>query len=170
MIHPTATVEEGAVIGEGTNVWHYAHIRSSAVIGKNCVIGKDVYVDAGVKIGDRCKIENGVSVFKGVLLEDDIIVGPNVSFTNDLTPRAFKKDWEPITTLIRTGVGIGAGSVIICGVELGGYSMVGAGSIVTKDVVPYSLVFGQPARFMGWVCKCGRAQIQQGLLCPECRT
>ncbi len=169
MIHPTATVEAGAIIGEGTNIWHYAHVRSSAIIGRNCVIGKDVYIDVDVTIGDRCKIENGVSVFKGVLLEDDILVGPNVSFTNDLTPRAFKKDWEPDTTLIRTGVGIGAGSVVICGIELGAYSMVGAGSIVTKDVPPYALVFGQPAKFVGWICKCGRAQIQQGLLCPECR-
>jgi acetyltransferase-like isoleucine patch superfamily enzyme len=156
MIHPTAVVEAGAVIGEWTKVWHFAHVRAGARVGGDCVIGKDVYIDEGVTIGDRCKIENGVSVYRGVTVEDDVIVGPNVTFTNDKYPRAFSKEWTVTPTVIRRGVGIGAGAVIVCGVEIGEYALIGAGAIVSEDVLPYSMVHGENALFVSWVCKCGR--------------
>ncbi len=154
--HPTAVVEEGAVVGEGTRIWHFAHIRSGARIGKGCNIGKDVYVDVGVEIGDGVKIQNGVSVYRGVKLEDRVFVGPHAVFTNDKYPRAFSKDWEVVPTLVKEGASIGANATIVCGVTLGRYSMVAAGSVVTKDVPDYGLVVGVPARLVGFVCVCGR--------------
>lgn len=168
-IHHTTVVEEGAKIGEGTKIWHYAHIREYAEIGKDCVIGKDVYIDHHVKIGNGCKIENGVSVYTGVTLEEDILVGPNVTFTNDKYPRAFPHTWKVVPTFIRKGVGIGAGSMIVCGVEIGMYALIGAGSVVTMDIPAYALVYGNPAKFISWICKCGQVRMDtQGKLCPDC--
>ncbi|RLE66044.1 MAG: N-acetyltransferase [Thermoprotei archaeon] len=155
-VHPTAVVEEGVQIGEGTRIWHFAHVRKGAVIGKNCNIGKDVYIDADVKIGDGVKIQNGVSVYRGVTLEDKVFVGPYAVFTNDLYPRAFSKDWELVPTLVKEGASIGANATIVCGVTIGRYSMVAAGAVVTKDVPDYGLVLGNPARLVGFVCYCGR--------------
>ena len=155
-VHETAIVEEGAKIGEGTRIWHHAHVRKGAKIGKNCTLGKDVYVDTNVTIGNNVKLENRVSVFHGVTIEDDVFVGPHATFTNDLYPRAFNTDWEVTPTLVKKGASIGAGAVVVCGVTLGEYSMVAAGAVVTKDVPPFGLVMGVPARLKGFVCYCGR--------------
>ncbi|MDN5319806.1 MAG: UDP-2-acetamido-3-amino-2,3-dideoxy-glucuronate N-acetyltransferase [Thermococcaceae archaeon] len=155
-VHPTAVVEEGAEIGEGTRIWHFAHIRKGAKIGKNCNIGKDVYIDVGVEIGNNVKIQNGVSVYRGVKVEDDVFLGPHMTFTNDLYPRAFNENWELVSTLVKKGASIGAHATIVCGVTIGEYAMIGAGAVVTKDVPPFGLVFGNPARLRGFVCYCGR--------------
>lgn len=150
-VHPTAEVDEGAQIGAGTKVWHLAHVRSSATIGANCVIGRNVYVDAGAVVGDLVKIQNNVSVYQGVTIEDEVFVGPCAVFTNDLRPRAQNADWEITPTLVRRGASIGANATLVCGVEIGEYAMVAAGSVVTKSVAPYQLVAGNPARPLGWV-------------------
>lgn len=155
-VHSTAIVEDGAIIGEGTKIWHFAHIRSGAKIGKYCNIGKDVYVDVDVQIGDRVKIQNGVSIYRGVKIEDDVFVGPHVTFTNDLYPRSFNREWQIVPTLVKHGASIGANATIVCGITIGEYAMVGAGAVVTKDVPPHGLVLGNPARLKGFVCFCGR--------------
>lgn len=155
-VHPLAVVEEGAEIGEGTRIWHFAHIRKGARIGKNCNIGKDVYIDVDVEIGNNVKIQNGVSVYHGVKVEDDVFLGPHMTFTNDLYPRAFNEEWEVVPTLVKKGASIGAHATVVCGVTIGEYAMVGAGAVVTRDVPPFGLVFGNPARLKGFVCYCGR--------------
>lgn len=154
-IHPTATVSEQAKIGSGTKIWHYVHIREGAAIGANCVLGKDVYIDHYVSIGNGVKIQNGVSVYHGVTLEDDVFVGPNAAFTNDLLPRAQHTDWRVVETVVERGASIGANATIVCGVRLGAHCMVGAGSVVVKNVPPHALVVGNPARVLGYVCSCG---------------
>jgi UDP-2-acetamido-3-amino-2,3-dideoxy-glucuronate N-acetyltransferase len=154
-VHPTAIVEDGAAVGPGTRIWHRAHVRSGSVIGNDCSLGFSVYVDEGAKIGDRCKIQNHVSVFNGVNLESDILVGPSVTFTNDLFPRAQNEGWEITDTLVRRGASLGANSTIVCGVTIGEWAMVGAGAVVTTDVPSNALVVGNPARQIGWVCSCG---------------
>jgi len=155
-IHPLAVVDEGARIGRGTKVWHFAHVRGSAKVGSGCIIGKDVYVDANVTIGNNVKIQNGVSVYQGVKIEDDVFCGPHMTFTNDLYPRAFGDSWEITDTFVKRGASIGANATIICGITLGTYSMVGSGAVVTKDVPAHALVVGNPARIAGFVCKCGQ--------------
>ena len=155
-IHPLAVVDEGAKIGEGTRIWHFAHVRGTASIGKNCNIGKDVYIDADVVIGSNVKIQNGVSVYKGVTIEDDVFCGPHMTFTNDLYPRAFGNSWAVIETLVKKGATIGAHATIICNTTLGQYCMVGSGAVVTRDVPAHGLVVGNPARLVGYVCKCGQ--------------
>jgi UDP-2-acetamido-3-amino-2,3-dideoxy-glucuronate N-acetyltransferase len=150
-VHPTAEVEEGARVGAGTRIWHLAHIRSTARVGTNCVIGRNVYVDADVVVGDLVKIQNNVSVYQGVTLEDEVFVGPSAVFTNDLRPRAQNLDWQIVPTMIRRGASIGANATIVCGIEVGSYAMIAAGSVVTKDVAPHRLVAGNPARPLGWV-------------------
>ncbi|KPK28001.1 MAG: acetyltransferase [Desulfobacterales bacterium SG8_35_2] len=154
-IHETAIVSPKAEIGINSKIWVNVQIRENATIGSNCIIGKDVYIDHGVTIGDNCKIQNHVSIYHGVHIEDDVFVGPNVSFTNDKYPRAFNNDWEIVPIYVRKGASIGANSTIVCGVEIGEYAMVAAGSIVTKDVAPYSLVMGTPAKHEGYVNKMG---------------
>ena len=154
--HPTAIVESHD-IGEGSKIWHFVHIREKAKIGKNCNIGKGVYIDTEVEIGDNVKIQNFVNVYRGVKIEEDVFIGPSVTFTNDLLPRAFR--WEDeliVETLVRKGASIGANSTIICGIEIGEYAMIGAGSVVTKSVPGFGLVYGNPARLRGYVCYCGR--------------
>ena len=145
-VHPTADVEDGAQVGSGTKVWHLAHIRSSATVGSDCVIGRNVYLDAHAVVGSRVKIQNNVSVYQGVTIEDEVFVGPCAVFTNDMRPRATNSDWKITPTLVRRGASIGANATLICGIEVGEFAMIAAGSVVTKDVPPYTLVAGNPAR------------------------
>lgn len=153
--HPTAIVESLA-IGEGTKIWHFAHVRHGSRIGKNCNIGKSVYIDIDAEIGSNVKIQNFVSVYKGVIIEDDVFVGPCATFTNDLYPRAFIWDDEHVSaTRICRGASIGANATLVCGITVGQYAMIGAGSVVAKDVPPFALVLGNPARQKGYVCYCG---------------
>ena len=154
-IDATANVSSDAKIGAGTKVWINTQIRENTSIGANCIISKDVYIDAGVSIGNGCKIQNSVSVYQGVAIEDDVFVGPNVSFTNDKVPRAFNSDWKITNTLVKKGASLGANATIVCGINLGEYSMVAAGSVVTKDVPPFTLVVGNPARVVAKIDKAG---------------
>lgn len=154
-IHESAVVEEGAVVGTGTSIWHFAHIRSGAKIGAECILGHASYVDEGVVVGARVKIQNKVSIYNGVTIEDDVFIGPHVCFTNDLYPRAYNNEWSVSPTLVKRGASIGANSTIRCGVTIGEFSMVGAGSVVTKDIEPFTLVLGVPARVIGHLCYCG---------------
>lgn len=154
-IHPSANVSDKAHIGEGTKVWINVQIRENARIGEGCILSKDVYVDQAVRIGDRCKIQNGVSVYHGVTIGDDVFVGPYVAFTNDRVPRAFNTDWHVTETKVETGASLGANSTIVCGITIGEYAMVAAGSVVTKDVPPYTLVMGNPAKPVGKIDKMG---------------
>lgn len=153
--HDSAIIEQGAKIGNDTKVWMNSQIRKNSIIGSDCIISKDTFIDENVKIGDRCKIQNSVSVYHGVTIEDDVFVGPNACFTNDKIPRAFNQDWKISKTLVKKGVSIGANATIVCGITLGEYSMVAAGSVVTKDVRPYSLVMGNPAKHYSYVDKLG---------------
>jgi acetyltransferase-like isoleucine patch superfamily enzyme len=154
-IHPSAHVSPQAQLGDGTKVWINSQIREGAVIGAGCIISKDTYIDAGVTIGARCKIQNSVSVYHGVTIGDEVFVGPNACFTNDRVPRAFDPDWKITETRVCSGVSIGANATIVCGVTVGEYAMVAAGSVVTKDVAPYSLVMGNPARHYSFVDRLG---------------
>jgi UDP-2-acetamido-3-amino-2,3-dideoxy-glucuronate N-acetyltransferase len=171
-IDPTALVEDGAIVGRGTRIWHRSHVRTGSRIGAGCTIGFAVYVDTGVVIGDRCKIQNQVSLYRGVVLEDEVFVGPSVTFTNDRYPRADASAWEVVPTHVRRGASLGANATIVCGVEIGARSMVGAGAVVTDDVPPHGLVAGSPARLHGWVCTCGRPLARVGQTppqrCPAC--
>jgi len=154
--HPTAVVES-ETIGEGTRIWHFAHVRAGSKIGKNCNIGKSVYIDIGAQIGNNVKIQNFVSIYKGVAIEDDVFIGPSATFTNDLYPRAFSWDEEHVVlTRISRGASIGANATLVCGITVGEYAMVGAGSVVAENVLPFSLVLGNPGKQKGWVCYCGR--------------
>jgi UDP-2-acetamido-3-amino-2,3-dideoxy-glucuronate N-acetyltransferase len=154
-IHPTANVSDKAVIGDGTKIWINSQIRENCTIGQNCIISKDTYIDTKVTIGNNCKIQNSVSVYHGVTIEDDVFVGPNVCFTNDKVPRAFNSDWKITNTFVKKGASIGANSTIVCGITIGEYAMVAAGSVVTKDVAPYSLVMGNPAKHYSFIDKMG---------------
>lgn len=166
-IHPTADVSKEAVVGEGTKIWNNAQIREGSVLGEDCIIGKNVYIDTQAHIGDRVKIQNNVNVYKGVILDDDTFVGPSATFTNDMFPRAFSKDWKVYPTLVKKGASIGANATIRCGVVIGEYAMIGCGSVVTKDVPDHAMVVGNPARQIGWVCKCGEKVMENGV-CPNC--
>lgn len=184
MIHPTAEVSVQAVIGEGTSVWNHAQVREGVVIGCECIIGKGVYVGFGVRIGNRCKLQNGVSVYRGTSLADGVFLGPGAVVLNDKYPRAINPDgslksgddWIVSPALIEKGASIGASAVILPGVSVGRWAMVGAGSVVTQDVPHYGLVWGNPAHLRGFVCPCGlrlRAASQTGgrtteLRCPKC--
>ncbi len=155
-IHETAEVDHSAIIGEGTYVWNNCQVRRDAKIGKGCNLGKDVFIDFEVEIGNGVKIQNGVSVYHGVTIEDDAFLGPHMTFTNDLFPRSFIGDWKVSKTKVKKGASIGANATIVCGTTLGKYSMVGAGSVVTKDIPDYGLVVGVPARLIGFVGKMGQ--------------
>jgi UDP-2-acetamido-3-amino-2,3-dideoxy-glucuronate N-acetyltransferase len=169
-IHPTATLEDGAAVAPGTRIWHRSHIRAGSCIGADCTIGFAVYVDTGVVIGDRCKIQNHVSLYRGVVLEDDVFVGPAATFTNDLYPRSGASEWEVVPTAVRRGASLGANATVVCGVEVGAWSMIGAGAVITADVPPYGLMLGTPASLRGWVCICGRVVARHGEILPRaCR-
>lgn len=178
MIHPSADVYPNAHIGGGTRIWNEAQVREGARLGIDCNIGKGVYIDRDVVIGDRVKIQNRASIYRGVTIEDGVFIGPHVAFTNDLYPRAVHPDgtvrgdddWQPVPTLVREGASIGASAVIIAGVNIGRWAMVGAGAVVTRDVPGQGLVFGNPASLMGWVCLCGRRLAREGGMwrCAEC--
>ena len=155
-IHPTAVIDEGVVVGRGTKIWHFTHLCKGCTVGENCTIGQNVYIDAGVTIGNGVKIQNNVSVYKGVMIEDDVFLGPSAVFTNVINPRAFiDRKQEFKDTKVKRGATIGANATIICGVEIGTYAMVGAGTIITKNIKNFELVYGHPARQQGWVSRLG---------------
>jgi len=162
-IHPTADVSPKAVIGPGSKIWHQAQVREGAVLGRNCILGKGAYVDFGVQIGDNVKIQNRASVYHGVTLENGVFVGPHVIFTNDKLPRAINPDgslksdddWDLGRILVKEGASLGAGVIVVAGVTIGRFAMVGSGAVVTKDIPDYGLVYGNPARLNGYVCPCG---------------
>ncbi len=166
-IHPTAEVSDKANIGDGTKIWNQVQVREDCEIGRDCILSKNVYIDAEVKIGDRVKIQNNVNVYHGVEVEDDVFLGPSMTFTNDFYPRAFNADWKITKTLVKKGASIGANCTIVCGNTIGEYAMIGSGSVVTKDVKDYALVAGNPAKQIGWVCKCGH-KLDENMKCPEC--
>jgi acetyltransferase-like isoleucine patch superfamily enzyme len=167
-IHSTADVSNEANIGENTKVWHLAQIREGATIGKNCIISKNVYVDTGVCVGNNVKIQNNVNIYNGVTIEDDVFLGPSMTFTNDLFPRATNADWIITKTIVKKGASIGANVTIVCGVTIGKYAIVGAGAVVTKDVPDYALVVGNPAKAIGRVCKCGIKLTDTSNVCHIC--
>jgi UDP-2-acetamido-3-amino-2,3-dideoxy-glucuronate N-acetyltransferase len=155
-VHESSYIDENCTIGKGTKIWHFSHIMSGCVIGENCNIGQNVVISPDVVLGSNCKIQNNVSVYTGVRCEDDVFLGPSMVFTNVINPRAAvsrKDEYRP--TIIRKGASVGANATIVCGHELGEYCLIGAGSVVTKDVPPYALMVGNPARQIGWVNKHG---------------
>jgi UDP-2-acetamido-3-amino-2,3-dideoxy-glucuronate N-acetyltransferase len=156
IIPNTSVVDKSVLIGEGTRVWNFVHIRENAEIGKECVIADYVYVGRGVKVGKGVKLENRATVYEGVTIEDRVFVGPHVSFTNDFLPRSFNTEWKILQTHVKEGASIGAGTAIICGTTIGEYALIGAGSVVTGNIPPHALAYGNPARIRGFVCKCNR--------------
>lgn len=155
--HSSAFVDEGAIVGQGCKIWHFCHVMSGAKMGVKCILGQNVFVADGVEIGSNVKIQNNVSLYKGVIVEDDVFLGPSCVLTNVINPRAAieRKD-EFRQTIIRKGVTIGANATIVCGVEIGAYAFIGAGSVVTKDVPAYALMKGNPARQDGWMDASGK--------------
>jgi acetyltransferase-like isoleucine patch superfamily enzyme len=172
-IHMTAEVHPSATINEGTKIWNWVQVREHASIGRNCVISKGAYIDFEVTIGDNVKIQNNASIYHGVNIEDGVFVGPHVCFTNDKMPRAINpdgslkssNDWIVSKTSVRYGASIGANSTIISGINIGKFSLIAAGSVVTKDVPDYGLVMGNPARLVGYVCKCGKKLTDRCNIC-----
>jgi len=171
-IHESAYVDDGALIGAETKVWHFCHVLAGAVIGERCSLGQNVVVMNGVKIGNNVKIQNNVSVYEGVELEDDVFCGPSMVFTNVVNPRGHvPRKSEYKRTLVRRGATIGANATIICGVTLDEYAFIGAASVVTKDVPAYALMVGAPARRVGWMCQCGeRLPDKDPAACKVCGT
>jgi len=171
-LHPSSFVDEGAVIGKGTKIWHFSHVMSGARIGEYCVLGQNVFVGRNVVIGNRVKIQNNVSVYEGVILEDEVFCGPSMVFTNVINPRSeIERKTEFKTTLVKRGATLGANCTIVCGVTIGRYAFVGAGAVVTKDVPDYALVVGVPARQVGWMSRHGHRLVEKDAegnwVCPE---
>lgn len=155
-VHPSAIIDEGAHIGEGTKIWHFCHVMPGAVIGQNCSLGQNVFVANGVRLGNNVKVQNNVSIYEGVSCEDDVFLGPSMVFTNVINPRsAVNRKTEYLPTLVKKGATIGANATIVCGITIGQYAFIGAGAVVTKDVPPHALVVGNPARLLGWMSRHG---------------
>ena len=155
--HPTAIIDEGSRIGDGTHIWHFCHIMPGSVIGNNCIIGQNAFIAANVKLGNNVKVQNNVSIYEGVICEDEVFLGPGVVLTNVINPRsAISRKHEFKKTLIKKGASIGANATIVCGNTIGEYAFVGAGAVVTKDVAPYALVTGNPAKQTGWMSEYGQ--------------
>lgn len=155
-VHESSYVDAPCEIGAGTKIWHFSHIMSGCKIGRNCNIGQNVVVSPQVVLGDNVKVQNNVSIYTGVVCEDDVFIGPSVVFTNVINPRsAIPRKDKYKSTLMKRGVSIGANATIVCGHTIGEYAMIGAGSVITKDVKPYALMVGNPARQIGWVSECG---------------
>ncbi len=172
-VHESSYIDEPAVIGEGTKIWHFSHVMAGSTIGRGCTIGQNVTIGPRVRIGDRVKIQNNVSVYEGVELEDEVFCGPSMVFTNVTTPRSGTprnrpSDFAP--TRVRRGATIGANATIVCGHDIGEFAFVGAGSVVTSDVPAYALVYGNPARVRGFACECGERLDARGDLvrCDAC--
>jgi UDP-2-acetamido-3-amino-2,3-dideoxy-glucuronate N-acetyltransferase len=172
--HESAYVDEGCQIGAGTKIWHFSHVMAGATIGRGCNIGQNVVISPGVIVGDNVKIQNNVSLYTGVVLEDDVFCGPSMVFTNVVTPRSHvSRKHEYQTTRVKRGATLGANCTVVCGRTIGDYAFVGAGAVVTKDVMPYALVIGNPARHAGWMCACGvkltaEARPPQDIRCGIC--
>ena len=161
--HPTACVDEPASIGPGTRIWHFCHVMSGARIGAGCTLGQNVFVGAEVVVGDRVKVQNNVSLYDGVLVEDDVFLGPSCVFTNVKNPRAaVSRRGELSTTWLGRGCTVGANATVVCGVRVGAHAMIGAGAVVTRDVVEHALVVGVPARRVGWVGEAGERLRHEG--------
>lgn len=169
--HPTAVIDDGCTIGEGTKIWHFSHIMANCVIGKDCNIGQNVVVSPGVILGNNVKVQNNVSIYEGVTCGDDVFLGPSIVFTNVINPRsAINRRGQFLKTHVGKGASIGANATIICGHDIGEYAFIGAGAVVTKTVLPYALVIGNPARQTGWMSEYGhRLQFnKEGIaVCPE---
>ena len=171
--HETAVIDEGCKIGRGTKIWHFSHIMTGAEIGENCNIGQNVVVSPGVRLGRNVKVQNNISIYTGVICEDDVFLGPSMVFTNVINPRSaiIRKD-QYMSTIVEKGASIGANSTIVCGNKIGKYSFIGAGAVVTKDVKPYALVVGNPARQTGWMSEFGHKlsfDTSGTATCPESR-
>lgn len=172
-VHESSYVDDGAVIGPGTKVWHFCHVMPGAVIGAGCSLGQNVVVMGGTRIGNNVKIQNNVSIYEGVELEDDVFCGPSCVFTNVMNPRSHvSRKHEYRRTLVRRGSSIGANATIVCGVTLGEFAFVGAGAVITEDVPAYALMVGVPARRVGWMCQCGERLRPSGghATCGTCGT
>ncbi len=154
-VHPSALVDDPVEIGRGTKIWHFTHVMAGARIGKNCSIGQNVFIGSQALLGDNIKVQNNVSIYDQVVLEDDVFCGPSMVFTNVINPRSFiSRKNEFRKTVVKKGATIGANATVICGYTIGRYAFIGAGSVVTKDIPDYALVYGNPGRVKGWACQC----------------
>lgn len=180
-IHKTVEIDESARVGDNTKIWSLAQVRDHAVIGENCIIGRNVFIDEGVTLGNNCKVQNNALLYAGVTLEDGVFVGPAVCFTNDKLPRAINpdgtlksaQDWILGKTLVRYGAAVGAQSVVVTGVTLGRFCLVGSGAVVTRDVPDFGIVVGNPARLVGYACRCAARLVASetnpaDYTCPNC--
>lgn len=169
--HETAVIDPGCQIGKGTRIWHFTHIMPDCVLGENCNLGQNVVVSPGVILGNNVKVQNNVSIYTGVICEDDVFLGPSMVFTNIVNPRSavVRKD-QYVKTLVRRGASIGANATVVCGIEIGAFAFIGAGAVVIRDVPPYALMVGNPARHIGWMSEFGhhlRFDVQGKVKCPE---
>ena len=170
-VHESSYIDDGAVIGRGSRIWHFCHVMPGAVIGERCNLGQNVVVMGGTRLGNNVKVQNNVSIYEGVTLEDDVFCGPSCVFTNVTNPRSHvSRKSEYRATLVRRGATIGANATIVCGITLGEYSFIGAGAVVTSDVPAFALMVGVPARRVGWMCQCGERLVlsKEAATCAAC--